>query len=515
MEGQGSPITAIVQYKTTSILRIIVSNTSVSKREKITIRGLELVARPSAIPGPILRLGGRMIPSIDDFSALGTLVNYTIPPVGFKAIVAGADNTLVSDDVAAVQLLSDSTAVGQNDFNGDGVVAGFNFKPSFAKIGSHAVSLTYTNDQGCKSINTRTIRVYNHAKAINGLDTLYCTNFSKVKLKKINFDGSSSLESLVVVLMGTNSLVDQATAASTLTFANGVYTFDPTKLHAAGELAKQNKTLPPEGGSLVQLKFSAQYRNSTGQIDLYDQVVGINVPPTVGLSLSTANLIQGVKAFYCEDLSAISLDGAPRPAEGLSLGSFSVNLSKFADVNGFNDKGNGTAKINPGQIDIANRFTSQEISYTFKSLLTGCQSSFDSTLYVAPKPLADFTYGSLRCVGQGVTFKAQYSFDNLAPATLTDSVKFSWSFKDPKGTVSSNSSNLQNPQHIYSAPSTVLPTMTVISKQGCASNLVTKTIQIGAIPAMAFTFSGVTGVNSDFITLTNRSEEHTSELQSL
>ncbi|HRI80076.1 MAG TPA: PKD domain-containing protein, partial [Cyclobacteriaceae bacterium] len=262
--------------------------------------------------------------------------------------------------------------------------------------------------------------------------------------------------------------------------------------------------IPAEGGTLAQLKFTGRYVNSLGQKDIYNQVVIVNIPPTVGVTFSLANLVKGKQAFYCEDQSLISVDGAPRPAEGFSLGSFTVNSQTFATVSGYFDNGNGTGKITPSTMG-ATKYNSQKVRYTFKSLLTGCQSYFDSTLYIAPKPVADFAFGTARCVGQPVDLNGQYTFNASVPPALTDSVQFAWSFNDPQGNAVTNTSVLKNAQHIYTSPNNVGPSLLVTSKHTCVSDPVTKTFQIGAIPVPIFSFSGLSGVGTDFLVFNNAS----------
>jgi hypothetical protein len=496
--GTGSAMTVVAEYMTSSIIRVTVSNTNPTIREKIEINGLHILARSSAVSGPILRLGGSMLPTIEDFSSFGTLVKNSIAVVTYQALVEGVDKTLVADNIPSVVLASDSVTSGLNVYTGNGV-DGFYFKPIFAGIGSHAVTLDYSDVNGCSSQSTRTLRVYDHTRAINGLDTLYCTNNVSVRISSINYDGSSALDSIMVELMTPNSLMTQALAETTLTFSEGYYYFDPAPLVAAGEIAKLNNNLPAEGGTLARLKFTGRYVNPLGQIDEYEQVVTINVPPTTGLSFSAANLINDAYAYYCEDTPLIDIDGSPRPSEGFSIGSFMVNTQSFVFVNGFVDRDNGTGTISPSAMDPSTRFTPQQIRYTFKSLLTGCQNFTDSTIYIAPEPTASFVYSAQRCVDVPLNFTGLYSFDPAAPPALIDSVAFLWSFDDPQGNTITNTSDLHNPQHIYTAANTVIPSLVVSSRQGCESDPVSQPIQIGAIPVAAFTFAGLAGIDADFI----------------
>jgi hypothetical protein len=79
-------------------------------------------------------------------------------------------------------------------------------------------------------------------------------------------------------------------------------------------------------------------------------------------------------------------------------------------------------------------------------------------------------------------------------------VTFTWSFNDPLGGSANNTSALQNPQHTFAGANTVKPVFIVTSKQGCPSDPVVRTFQVGAVPKAEFNFSGVSGVNGDFLT---------------
>ncbi len=113
---------------------------------------------------------------------------------------------------------------------------------------------------------------------------------------------------------------------------------------------------------------------------------------------------------------------------------------------------------------------------TTKSNGNDCDSQ-DSTyieVEVFPNPVADFTY-EVACSNESTRFK------DASKATTGESmVAWNWNFGD--GTTSTE----QNPAHRYKSPGTYNVTLSVTSKNGCVSEVLTREVTILAPPVAKF-----------------------------
>jgi len=112
-----------------------------------------------------------------------------------------------------------------------------------------------------------------------------------------------------------------------------------------------------------------------------------------------------------------------------------------------------------------------------------CTDTSKQTVTVNPLPVANFTFTSA-CFGQTTTFT-----DASTIAGGGSIVSWSWNFGDP-GSGANNTSTLQNPTHVFSAPGPYSVVLTVTSNLGCQSNI-TLTVNVSAVPVAAFTAPAV------------------------
>jgi PKD repeat protein len=119
------------------------------------------------------------------------------------------------------------------------------------------------------------------------------------------------------------------------------------------------------------------------------------------------------------------------------------------------------------------------VSLTIKDNL-GATSNYVHNQQVIPDPIAAFTY-SISCNGQPVQFT-----DASSPNGGGTIISWNWNFGDPTSGVN-NTSNLQNPSHIFSTGNTVYNVTLVIQNlNGCGDTFV-KMIHLLAGPTVAFT----------------------------
>lgn len=111
----------------------------------------------------------------------------------------------------------------------------------------------------------------------------------------------------------------------------------------------------------------------------------------------------------------------------------------------------------------------------------GCTHFMDSTIIVNPKPYAAFTVNSA-CLGESLTFQNQ---SNVTSGALA----YAWNFGD------SQTSNLLNPNHTYTAAGTYNTSLTVSTNYGCTDTVI-EPVQINPSPTVDFSANPVCRVDS-------------------
>ncbi|MBL7733776.1 MAG: hypothetical protein JNM88_21575, partial [Chitinophagaceae bacterium] len=118
----------------------------------------------------------------------------------------------------------------------------------------------------------------------------------------------------------------------------------------------------------------------------------------------------------------------------------------------------------------------------YKPNLDGCgnEQSIDFDLNVYDPPVADFLFNGGGCFAEAV----QFTDNTTSPRP---SYIWNWDFGDP-ASGAANTSALQNPTHVFTAPGTYTVTFYTITTPGCISGTVTK--QVTVTPAPSATISG-------------------------
>jgi len=111
----------------------------------------------------------------------------------------------------------------------------------------------------------------------------------------------------------------------------------------------------------------------------------------------------------------------------------------------------------------------------------GCENNVSKDVAVVSSPLADFSFEEL-CFNEPVLFT-----DISSTNGGTDIQSWLWYFGDP-ASGSNNTSNLQNPTHIYSAPGTFSATLIVNNITGC-SDTIDQEVEVDSLVFVDFTIS--------------------------
>ena len=210
--------------------------------------------------------------------------------------------------------------------------------------------------------------------------------------------------------------------------------------------------------------------------------------------------------IFCEGGNDILITGYPRAVQGQSTGSFQLlNAADSAAISiapgAFVDNGNGTAILKPGSLN--NAYRDILVLYRFKENISPIDSVGGLVIRVSPNPIADFSAASLLDsantveVGRPSVVNA-YCEDNMIQFSNTSSFPAStaipppsytyiastnqrWTIGDPTA-VNTEYNNLDSALFIYKASGKYNVTLSVLSQYNCPSQVVSKTIYIGAIP---------------------------------
>ncbi|MFT3981305.1 MAG: PKD domain-containing protein [Ferruginibacter sp.] len=112
----------------------------------------------------------------------------------------------------------------------------------------------------------------------------------------------------------------------------------------------------------------------------------------------------------------------------------------------------------------------------YASTSEGCgnEQEINFDLEISNPPVADFNWTHSGCVDQAVQFTD-------ATTTVKPTYHWWWSFGDP-ASGANNTSLLQNPSHLFSAPGTYTVRFSNITTPGCLSDTISKTIVINPLP---------------------------------
>lgn len=226
------------------------------------------------------------------------------------------------------------------------------------------------------------------------------------------------------------------------------------------------------------------YSNVMNPVHTFDAIGNYTVTLTATDTLGNVVIVSHIVQIQSTPISFFSVE-TPN-----CFGSETQFINLSSTENGYIttwvwNYGDGTANdtvLFPDNPNVAHTYAAQGI---YEATLTvtnsfGCENTYASQVIVTPNPVANFYYTS-SCESAVVDFQnASY------PNGAGNIVSWHWDFGDP-GSGIFNTSDLENPQHIYSAPGIYTVTLYVVNFNNC-SDTITKQVSTGVAPPVDFTW---------------------------
>ena len=216
-------------------------------------------------------------------------------------------------------------------------------------------------------------------------------------------------------------------------------------------------------------------------------IVNLTITDTAGCIATVThpvNVIPGPVALF--NFTSPACSGAEVQFNDMSMAQGSVITSWLWD---FGD-GNTQLVTAPGNPDVTHVYANAGV-YNVTLTVTnneGCDASTSMNVSIAIGPTAEFIFET-GCLSSPVVF-TDLTTTNGGPAI----VQWSWNFGDPASGIS-NTSDLQNPVHIFNVAGTYDVLLTSTSASGC-QDTIHHDVTVTPLPAVAFLVDSVTCVGS-------------------
>jgi PKD repeat protein len=306
---------------------------------------------------------------------------------------------------------------------------------TFAAAGSYMVTLTVTNSNGCYSSKTIQVDITTQPVA--------------------SFTVSGNCEGNPVQFTNTSTTPPATTIVS--------YNWD------FGDGGTSNVANPQHTYSAYGTKnVSLTVVNSSGCSGSVQQQVTVFANPVAQFIYSSTTCIGNPVTFT--DQSTVP-------------GTFSgyINLWTWDFGDGQTQTFNWPSSPNTTHI-FQGTATSHVVRLTVTTI-NGCSAMIEHTVNSTPSPVANFSHSNTTCMGQPVQF-TDLTSTNGGPAIQS----WLWNFDDFLSGAS-NTSTLQNPQHIFATPGPHNVTLTVTSVNGCTSTYAPAPVVINVPPVSDFTYT--------------------------
>ena len=143
--------------------------------------------------------------------------------------------------------------------------------------------------------------------------------------------------------------------------------------------------------------------------------------------------------------------------------------------------GTSTTIYWPDNPNVSHTYYTTGVKTVILTVMTsgGCEDTISHGVMIHAGPLADFTYSTIRCTGEPV------SFTDLSQSNGGSTIiNWYWNFDDP-GSGSNNTSTAQNPSHIFNFAGTYNVMLIVVNLTTCSDTIV-KPVTINDAPVADF-----------------------------
>lgn len=144
--------------------------------------------------------------------------------------------------------------------------------------------------------------------------------------------------------------------------------------------------------------------------------------------------------------------------------------------------------------DVAYTDSMLTLMVTFTDVASGCDSTYEKQVLVAPRGMPDFSFPATICEGEGVLF------DNFATVS-SGFLEYEWRFKD--GSTILGTAESTNPVYTFPSSGTYEVEMVTVTNPHGYRDSLTKTVTVTPIPTVDFT--RVNACEGENIVLTNNS----------
>lgn len=395
---------------------------------------------PTYIPGATDVLAGSVTltlivsnPPCADASSSQTLVIIPNPLVN-----AGPDVTICNSCSHTVSgaMVNNAVSFGWTS-TGTGILTGENtltptYQPSPGDIsnGSVTLILTAVSASGCGNFSDEMVIFINQNPDLDFTWTLVCA-------------GQPTTFMVDTTMTDVNSI-----AVWHWNFGDGFY----------ANVMNPSHTFPATGAYIVTLTAT----DTAGYTSIIDHTVEIMSTPVSFFSFDTPNCLGTTTQFH--NLSSTENGYITRWV--WNFGDGSVNDTVYF----------------PNNPNVVHDFANSGIFEVSLNVINsyGCEQTYSSEITVTPNPVANFYYTTL-CEDLLVNFQ-----DASFPNGAGNVVSWAWNFDDPASGIF-NTSNLEDPQHIFSAPGIYDVTLIITNFNNC-SDTITKQVTVGDAPAVEFTW---------------------------
>ncbi len=250
-------------------------------------------------------------------------------------------------------------------------------------------------------------------------------------------------------------------------------------------------------GNAGQYSVRLRVTNAYGCSDsITKNVTAYALPVTTGVNISNTAPCVATTVTFTPIGDAGGTTYVINPATGVATATVANAASVTAYLWEFGDGNTANTRIATNSYAVAG-------TYTVKLTLTnsnGCSQMFTFTttpVTVQPIPVASFT-STTECYGINTTFNSTSS--TVASGSITG---WAWNFGNT-ASAGNNTSTLQNPTHLFTAPGNYTVTLTVTTAAGC-TNTVINQVTVHPLPLVNFNSSSNSACAGSTITFNSTS----------